>query len=127
MIRKLTVDVLHGAGFTNIAVFENGLDAHTHLAALREQAAAAQRSLRDLVDLIITDIEMPKMDGLTLCRSVKSAAGDRIPAVVVYSSLINEEMARKCTSVGADAQLSKPHGDEIIAVVDKLCGCGVGS
>jgi len=125
MIRKITVDVLRAAGFANIATFENGLDAQTHLTALREQATAAKRSLRDFVDLIITDIEMPKMDGLTLCRNIKSSGGDRIPAVVVYSSLINEEMSRKCISVGADAQLSKPHGDEIIAVVDKLCGCGV--
>ena len=124
MIRKFTLDVLHGAGFANIAVFENGLDADQHLAALRQQATEQKRQLSDFVDLIITDIEMPKMDGLTLCKNVKTAGGDHIPAVVVYSSLINEEMARKCVSVGADAQLSKPHGEEIIAVVDKLCGCG---
>ena len=124
MIRKFTLDVLHGAGFANIAVFENGLEANEHLAALRTKAAAEGKTLSDYVDLIITDIEMPKMDGLTLCRNVKSAGGEKIPAVVVYSSLINDEMSRKCVSVGADAQLSKPHGEEIIALVDKLCGCG---
>ena len=123
MIRRFTLDVLHGAGFTNIDVFENGLEADTHLAALRQRAATEGKKLSDFVDLIITDIEMPKMDGLTLCKNVKTSGGDHIPAVVVYSSLINEEMARKCVSVGADAQLSKPHGEEIIAVVDKLCGC----
>ena len=123
MIRKFTVDVLHGAGFANITVFENGLDADAYLASLRAKAVAEKRTLHDYVDLIITDIEMPKMDGLTLCRNVKSSGGD-IPAVIVYSSLINDEMARKCASVGADAQLSKPHGDEIIAIVDRLCGSG---
>ena len=124
MIRKFTLDVLHGAGFANIAVFENGLEADQHLKALQQKAVAEHRSLSDYVDLIITDIEMPKMDGLTLCKNVKGAGGDHIPAVVVYSSLINDEMSRKCVSVGADAQLSKPHGEEIIALVDKLCGCG---
>ena len=124
MIRKFTLDVLQGAGFTDIAVFENGLEADAHLAALRAQAAAGGKTLSDYVDLIITDIEMPKMDGLTLCRNVKTAGGSHIPAVVVYSSLINDEMSRKCISVGADAQLSKPHGEEIVALVDKLCGCG---
>ena len=124
MIRKFTLDVLHGAGFANIAVFENGLEADQHLKALQQKAVAEHRSLSDYVDLIITDIEMPKMDGLTLCKNVKSAGGSHIPAVVVYSSLINEEMARKCTSVGADAQLSKPHGEEIVDIVDRLCGCG---
>ena len=124
MIRKFTLDVLRGAGFNDIAVFENGLEASEHIAALRKRAAEEGNQLNDYVDLIITDIEMPKMDGLTLCKNVKNAGGDRIPAVVVYSSLINEEMSRKCQSVGADAQLSKPHGEEIIAIVDKLCGCG---
>lgn len=124
MIRKFTLDVLHGAGFTNISVFENGLEANEHIAELRARAAQEGHNLSDMVDLIITDIEMPKMDGLTLCKNVKASGGDHIPAVVVYSSLINEEMSRKCVSVGADAQLSKPHGEEIIAIVDQLCGCG---
>jgi two-component system chemotaxis response regulator CheV len=124
MIRKFTLDVLQAAGFTDIATFENGLEADDHLATLRAKAATEGKPLKDYVDLIITDIEMPKMDGLTLCKNVKSAGGSHIPAVIVYSSLINEEMARKCTSVGADAQLSKPHGEEIVAIVDKLCGCG---
>ncbi len=127
MIRKFTLDVLRGAGFANITVFENGLEADEHLASLRRQALAEGKALNDYVDLIITDIEMPKMDGLTLCRNVKNAGGEHIPAVVVYSSLINEEMSRKCVSVGADAQLSKPHGEEIIAVVDRLCGSEAGA
>ncbi|HLP01717.1 MAG TPA: chemotaxis protein [Opitutaceae bacterium] len=122
MIRKFTLDVLHGAGFSNTTVFENGLEADAYLATLRRKALDEGKALNDYVDLIITDIEMPKMDGLTLCRNVKNAGGEHIPAVVVYSSLINEEMSRKCVSVGADAQLSKPHGEEIIAIVDKLCG-----
>lgn len=123
MIRKLTTDVLRKAGFTDIAVFENGLDAEQHIVALREKAAAEKKSLKQYLDLILTDIEMPKMDGLTLCKNVKNAGGEHIPAVVVYSSLINEEMARKCESVGADAQMSKPHGDEIVGLIDQLCGC----
>ncbi len=124
MVRRFTVDVLHGAGFSDIAVFENGLEANEHIASLRRKAEAEGRHLSDFVDLIITDIEMPKMDGLTLCKNVKSVGGEHIPAVVVYSSLINDEMSRKCVSVGADAQLSKPHGEEIIAIVDQLCACG---
>ncbi len=124
MIRRLTLEVLQGAGFAEIKSFENGLEANEYLIELRKRAVAEQRTLRDYVDLIITDIEMPKMDGLTLCKNVKTGGGDKIPAVVVYSSLINDEMSRKCLSVGADAQLSKPHGEEIIAIVDQLCRSG---
>ncbi|MBK8478310.1 MAG: chemotaxis protein CheV, partial [Opitutaceae bacterium] len=49
--------------------FENGLEANEYLIGLRKRSLAEQKSLSDYVDLIITDIEMPKMDGLTPART----------------------------------------------------------
>ncbi len=123
MVRTMTMKTLSAAGFTQITTFDNGGAAFDYIKGVQEKAALEHKNLRDYIDLIITDIEMPKMDGLTLCKSVKtSAPQEHIPSVVVYSSLISDEMARKCQSVGADAQLSKPHGTEIVDLVDKLCG-----
>lgn len=122
MIRKITSDIMMASGYTSLKVFENGQDALEYIAHTSEQAKQEGRSLHEFINLIVTDIEMPKLDGLTLCKRVKTEINDEhIPAVVVYSSLINEEMSRKCRTVGADAQLSKPHGEEIVAVIDKLC------
>lgn len=124
MIRKITTDILTASGYTKLKVFENGQDALNYIDGIRETAQKEGRHLKDYVNLIVTDIEMPKLDGLTLCKRVKDEGGtqaEHIPAVVVYSSLINDEMSRKCRSVGADAQLSKPHGEEIVAIIDKLC------
>ena len=64
---------------------------------------------------------MPKLDGLTLCKRVKehdSLMGN-IP-VIVYSSLISEEMVAKCKACGADRQIAKPRGEEIVGVIDDL-------
>lgn len=124
MIRRKTVECLKHAGFEQIAVFENGQDGLDYLAEERRKAETSGGSLREAVDIVVTDIEMPRLDGLTLCHEVKrhGTDGHSIPAVVVYSSLINREMAEKCRSVGADAQLSKPHGDEIVVLIDQLCG-----
>ena len=122
MVRNLTEDLLQKAGYTQVTSFENGYEALEYLVRTRDLAKQEGKSLRDYVNLLLTDIEMPRMDGLTLCRRVKQdlAAGDA-PAIIVYSSLINNEMKAKCKSVGADAQLAKPELDQIVSLIDDFC------
>jgi len=122
MVRAITEETLLKAGFTGLKSFEDGQKAYDYIIATAETAREQGKVVSDYIDMIITDIEMPQMDGLTLCKQVKGGdAHMHIPAVVVYSSLITREMAQKCKAVGADDQLSKPHGDEIVAVIDHLC------
>lgn len=122
MVRNLTRDILQQAGYGRIECFENGMEAYRYLQAKQAELAEHGRSLAEEADLILTDIEMPKMDGLTLCKRIKSELSAGVsPKVVVYSSLINREMAAKCRSVGADAQLAKPEVDQIVALIDQLC------
>lgn len=115
VVRIMTEDLIRKAGYSNIASFENGADALVHLHSCYSENT-------DAVDLVLTDIEMPQMDGLTLCRSVKNDLTDHTPPkVIVYSSLINKEMALKCESVGADSQLAKPEISLIVDMIDQLC------
>ena len=72
------------------------------------------------MDLIITDIEMPQMDGHRLTKLVKEDPVFRKIPLVIFSSLINEEMERKGKELGADAQLSKPEIGHLIGIVDEL-------
>lgn len=64
-------------------------------------------------DAVITDIEMPRMDGMTLCRKIKEDGILRDIPVAIFSSLVNDELVAKCKSVGADAQYNKPDLTEI--------------
>lgn len=122
MVRKITEDTLLKAGFTGLKSFEDGQKAYDYIIETANTANEEGKVVSDYIDMIITDIEMPQMDGLTLCKQVKDGNSQmHIPSVIVYSSLITREMAHKCKSVGADAQLSKPHGEEIITVIDQLC------
>lgn len=129
MVRQMTETIIRAAGYENIVCFENGQEALSHLTAIAARLRENGRPLADEVDLILTDIEMPRMDGLTLCRQVKSVLckDHPSPKVVVYSSLINKEMSLKCESVGADAQLAKPDVEMIVELVDRLCLDGAGS
>jgi two-component system chemotaxis response regulator CheV len=60
------------------------------------------------VDLIISDIEMPLMDGFSLTKNIKEDPVLRKLPVILYSSIITNELRHKGESVGADMQISKP-------------------
>lgn len=117
LIRKLLNDTLTKAGFKNLRVFDDGKQAYDYLDALAEKKG--EDFIED-VQMLITDIEMPQMDGLTLTRKVKEhKVLNKLP-VIIFSSLITDELRHKGESVKADAQLSKPEIEELIGVVDKL-------
>ncbi|MDQ8201686.1 chemotaxis protein CheW [Pelagicoccus sp. SDUM812003] len=119
MVRNITTDIVRNAGYLQIDAFENGLEAFRHLSMMIE---AQDDPSECPYDLVLTDIEMPQMDGLTLCRRIKAELCKKDPPkVIVYSSLINKEMSAKCASVGADAQLAKPDVEQIVALIDQIC------
>lgn len=116
LLRKLLSDTLTEAGFQKIEFFENGKDALEYL----EHEIKEDTDIKKTVDLIITDIEMPVMDGLFLTKQVKDhPVLSKLP-VVIFSSLITEDLRHKGQNVGADAQVSKPEIGELINVIDQL-------
>ena len=69
---------------------------------------------------IITDIEMPIMDGHRLTKLVKSDSELKKIPLIIFSSLVNDEMRRKGESLGADAQLTKPEIGQLVDTIDRL-------
>ena len=69
---------------------------------------------------MITDIEMPLMDGHHLTKLIKSDDETKGIPVVIFSSLVNEEMKKKGEALGADAQLSKPEIGKLVQIVDSF-------
>jgi two-component system chemotaxis response regulator CheV len=120
MIRNMIAQVLHDGGYTDVTQYDNGGDACEAVLAAKRKADAGQCDLRDEITAIITDIEMPRMDGLTFCRKVKTEMGLKTLPVVLFSSLINEQMAGKCESVGADAYITKPQFNRLVSMLDEL-------
>ena len=74
-----------------------------------------------LPNAIITDIEMPKMDGLTLCKKTREELDLRELPIIMFSSLINEQMVMKCKGVGASGSVSKPETNKLVAMLDEMC------
>ena len=119
IIRSGLEKVLKKAGFNNLEVFVDGEKCYQRILELKQQADAEQVDIRDHLRMVISDIEMPKMDGLTLCRKVKEQLGYKHLPVVLFSSLINPPMEVKCDSVGADNYAAKPEVAKLIALIDE--------
>ncbi len=119
IIRSGLEKVLKEAGFNALEVFVDGEKCYQRLLQLKQEADANQADIRDYLRLVISDIEMPKMDGLTLCRKVKEELGYKHLPVILFSSLINPPMEVKCDSVGADNYAAKPEVEKLIRLMDE--------
>ncbi|HOW55515.1 MAG TPA: chemotaxis protein [Syntrophorhabdaceae bacterium] len=86
----------------------NGEEAWRYLAEIEEQARQNGSDITEFVDVVLTDIEMPGMDGYHLCKKIKEDQGLSNVPVILFSSLINEKLIHKGQSVGADGQFAKP-------------------
>lgn len=119
LLQRLILDSIHEAGYSNITCFNNGQEAWAHLNEIRRAVLEEGRPLESLVTALITDIEMPKMDGHRLTKLVKEDSTlKRIP-VIIFSSLIDEAMRFKGESLGANAQLSKPEIGRLVSTLDE--------
>ncbi len=115
LLSKLITECLKKSGYTNLIVEENGQEAWDEIKAMQEKG-----DIKKHLDCIITDIEMPLMDGHRLTKLVKSDAELRDIPVIIFSSLVNEEMRKKGEQLGADAQLTKPEIGKLVDAIDKL-------
>lgn len=117
-IRKMITDKLNLAGF-EIVSFNDGEAAWNYLNELSKTCKNINE-LHNKVNVIITDIEMPKMDGYTLTKSIKGdSLLSQIP-VVIFSSIVSQDVLHKGKSVGADAQLTKPQIGILIETIREL-------
>ena len=115
LLSRLITDCLKKAGYTNLIVTMNGQEAWDKLTEFEKAG-----NVREKVHCIITDIEMPQMDGHRLLKLIKETPAYKDIPVIIFSSLINEEMRRKGEQLGADAQLSKHEMGDFVKALDRV-------
>ncbi|WP_233004350.1 chemotaxis protein CheV [Exiguobacterium aurantiacum] len=109
MLRTLIIDTLDDAGYFNTTIFNNGKEA---LDAFEQSDVHC--------DLLITDIEMPQMDGLHLTKRLREMDQFADLPIVIFSSLISDDLKHKGDAVGANAQITKPEIGMLIATLDEF-------
>ncbi len=107
-IRKLVKSLLEDSGSFTVRQAVSGEEAWAMLQDTKARAAAEKRPVQDYLQAVISDIEMPRMDGLTLCRKIKEDPELRFLPVALFSSIISHSLEHKGASVGANAQFAKP-------------------
>lgn len=115
LLTKMIEQSLKKAGYVNLKKFNNGQEAWNFLKGIQNEPDIKSRA-----SLIITDIEMPKMDGHRLTKLVKENDKLKHIPLIIFSSLINQEMEIKGKQLGADEQLSKPEIGHLVEVMDHL-------
>ena len=118
LLSKMILDSLHKAGYVNTAKMDNGQEAWDYL----NEAKTIGGPLQSHVACVVTDIEMPQMDGHRLTKLIKEDKDLRVLPVILFSSLIDDEMRKKGIALGADAQISKPEILSLVTLVDRMVG-----
>ncbi|AXM88068.1 chemotaxis protein CheV [Anoxybacillus ayderensis] len=115
LLRKLLHDTLAEAGYVYVEFFENGEDALHYLQSIVQKGKPVESE----VQLVITDIEMPQMDGHHLTKRIREDETLKHLPVIIFSSLITDDLRHKGERVGATAQVSKPEIAELVQMIDQ--------
>lgn len=122
---KVVLSMLeHGLSTMNIPSIThyNGLSAWETIKKIAKEASDAGQPILDRIGLVLTDIEMPEMDGFTLTRNIKTSPELKDIPVIIHSSLsgsANEEHVRK---IGADGYVAKYDITELSAAIERVLG-----
>ncbi len=115
VMRMLIEKNLSKAGYRNLTLCNDGQQAWDALQENHRDHGEAGP-----FDLLITDIEMPQIDGLHLTRRIREHDyWDTLP-IIIFSSIVSIDNEKKCRSVGADAQITKPQLGELVSLVDGI-------
>lgn len=115
LLSKLITECLKKSGYTNLIITMNGQEAWNKLLEYKKEG-----TVKEKIHCIITDIEMPIMDGHRLTKLAKEDDEIKEIPLIIFSSLVNEEMRKKGEALGADAQLTKPEIGMLVGAIDRL-------
>ena len=116
LLEKMILESLDRAGYTNVICCPNGAEAWEKLLEIKD---VDPTTIQERVTCIITDIEMPQMDGHRLLKFIREDKDLSFLPVIIFSSLIDEGMKNKGIMLGATAQLTKPEIGNLVSTIDK--------
>ncbi|MFO0944430.1 MAG: chemotaxis protein [Planctomycetota bacterium] len=119
-VHQLIVDSLKVSGYTHVHAFTNGHDLWSFL----ESRANEGTDLAGKIDIVISDIEMPRIDGLHVTKKIREHHVLKDLPVVLFSSLITPDNLKKGQAVGATAQISKPQLHTVVDLIDEILAKG---
>jgi two-component system chemotaxis response regulator CheV len=115
-VRQAVAETLNGSGYTNLKIFENGEETWNWLQARLDETG----DVRQFADLLISDVEMPRIDGLHLTKNIKDHPELKKIYVLLYSSIVTVDNRKKGAAVNADGMITKPELSKVVDLADEL-------
>lgn len=116
-IRSLIQDTLSTAGY-NVIASKDGGEAYEKLMEIERVAQEENLPVSDLIDAIVSDVEMPRMDGMHLLKRLRDSEAYRNTPIVMFSSLMSDDNRAKALSLGANDTITKPQIGKMVAMMD---------
>jgi two-component system chemotaxis response regulator CheV len=117
-IRSMIQDTLTSSGY-NVIACKDGGEAHEKLMNLIEVAKEEGLPVSELIDGVVTDVEMPRMDGMHLVKRLRESEAYANMPIVMFSSLMSEDNRAKALALGANDTITKPEIGRMVTLMDK--------
>lgn len=117
-IRSLIQDTLASAGY-NVITCKDGGEAHEKLMNLIDVAKEENLPIKELLDAVVTDVEMPRMDGMHLVKRLRDTEAYNQMPILMFSSLMSEDNRAKALALGANDTITKPEIGRMVNMMDK--------
>ncbi|MCW8332525.1 chemotaxis protein [Vibrio paucivorans] len=117
-IRSLIQDTLTSAGY-NVIACKDGGEGHDKLMEIAEYAKAEGLPVHELVNAVVTDVEMPRMDGMHLLKRLRESDAYQTTPIVMFSSLMSDDNRSKALTLGANDTITKPEIGKLVSMMDK--------
>jgi two-component system chemotaxis response regulator CheV len=117
-IRSMIQDTLTSSGY-NVIACKDGGEAHEKLMNLIEVAKEENLPVSELIDGVVTDVEMPRMDGMHLVKRLRDSEAYANMPIVMFSSLMSEDNRAKALALGANDTITKPEIGRMVTLMDK--------
>jgi two-component system chemotaxis response regulator CheV len=112
LVRERIVETLAAGGYQDVRSFDDGQHAWEFL----NSATGGETP----VAAVVTDVEMPRLDGLTLTRRIRETPALAATPVVVFSSIVSQSNEKKGRQVGATRQVAKPRYEQLLEAVREV-------
>ncbi len=116
MIRNIVHDTLKQGGYEVLSA-PNGSAAFDMLMEFHKKVTNGEGKITDYIDAIVTDLEMPLMDGSHLIKRLRELPEFHNIPVIVFSSMASDEIIRKVKEIGADTFISKAELAKLVNLV----------
>jgi two-component system chemotaxis response regulator CheV len=117
-IRSMIQETLSSSGY-NIIACKDGGEAHEKLMNLIEVAKEENLPISEFIDGVVTDVEMPRMDGMHLVKRLRESDAYATLPIVMFSSLMSEDNRAKALALGANDTITKPEIGRMVTLMDK--------